>query len=59
MYPLADKVTLGVEAILENLLDDGANNATGQPVTSKQEVKTQAILRHGGAYHYRRSCKNL
>jgi general secretion pathway protein D len=42
-----DKVTLDVEAILENLLDDGSNNATGQPVTSKQEVKTQAILRHG------------
>ncbi|MDF1883049.1 hypothetical protein JHD49_03770 [Sulfurimonas sp. SAG-AH-194-C21] len=42
-----DKVTLDAEAILENLLDDGSNNATGQPVTSKQEVKTQAILRHG------------
>jgi general secretion pathway protein D len=43
----ADKVSLTVEAILENVLDDGSNNATGQPVTSKQEVKTQAILRHG------------
>ncbi len=43
----SDKVTLDVEAILENVLDDGSNNATGQPVTSKQEVKTQAILRHG------------
>ena len=42
-----EKVTLDVEAILENVLDDGANNATGQPVTSKQEVKTQAILGHG------------
>ncbi len=42
-----DKVTLDVEAILENVLDDGSNNETGQPVTSKQEVKTQAILRHG------------
>ena len=42
-----DKVTLDVEAILENVLDDGSNNASGQPVTSKQEVKTQAILRHG------------
>jgi len=42
-----DKVTLDVEAILENVVDDGTNNATGQPVTSKQEVKTQAILRHG------------
>ncbi|MBU0720375.1 type II and III secretion system protein:NolW [bacterium] len=42
-----DKVTLDVETILENVTDDGSNNATGQPVTSKQEVKTQAILRHG------------
>ncbi len=42
-----DKVTLDIEAILENVLDDGSNNATGQPVTSKQEVKTQAILGHG------------
>lgn len=43
----ADKVTLDIETILENVLDDGSNNGTGQPVTSKQEVKTQAILRHG------------
>ncbi|MBU1659430.1 type II secretion system secretin GspD [bacterium] len=42
-----DKVTLDVETILENVLDDGSSNATGQPVTSKQNVKTQAILRHG------------
>ena len=42
-----DKVTLDVEAILENIIDDGKNNTTGQPITSKQEVKTQAILRHG------------
>ena len=42
-----DKVTLDVAAILENVVDDGTNNATGQPVTSKQEVKTQTILRHG------------
>jgi len=42
-----EKVTLDVETILENVLDDGSNNATGQPVTSKQEVKTQAILGHG------------
>lgn len=41
-----DKVTLKVEAILENVLDDGRNNGTGQPITSKQEVKTQVILRH-------------
>lgn len=38
------KVTLDVEAVLENIL---ASDANGQPVTSKQEVKTQAILRHG------------
>ncbi len=42
-----DKVTLDVEVILENVLDDGSNNASGQPVTSKQEVKTEAILSHG------------
>jgi len=42
-----DKVTLDVEVILENVIDDGSKNASGQPVTSKQEVKTQAILRHG------------
>ncbi len=42
-----DKVTLDVEVVLESVIDDGSNNATGQPVTSKQEVKTQAILRHG------------
>ncbi len=42
-----DKVTLDVEAILENIVDDGSNSEGGQPVTSKQEVKTQAILRHG------------
>lgn len=43
----SDKVTLDVEAVLENVLDDGSNNESGQPITSKQEVKTQAILRHG------------
>lgn len=42
-----DKVTLDIEVSLENVLDDGSNSASGQPVTSKQEVKTQAILRHG------------
>ncbi|MBL0687300.1 MAG: hypothetical protein JJV94_05700 [Sulfurospirillum sp.] len=42
-----DKVTLDIETVLENILDDGSKNATGQPVTSKQEVKTQAILLHG------------
>ena len=60
-----DKVTLDVEVILENILDDGANNATNQPVTSKQEVKTQAILRHGESIiigglvkNYNREAKN-
>jgi len=43
----ADKVTLDVQVSLENVIDDGTNNASGQPVTSKQEVMTQAILRHG------------
>jgi len=43
----SDKVTLDVAVSLENVLDDGTNNVSGQPVTSKQEVKTQAILRHG------------
>jgi general secretion pathway protein D len=42
-----DKVTLDVVASLENVLDDGKNNATHQPITSKQEVKTEAILRNG------------
>ena len=45
-----DKVTLDVETILENVVDTGLD-ADGQPIrqptTSKQEVKTQAILRHG------------
>lgn len=42
-----EKVTLEVSVKLENVTDDGSNNATGQPVTSKQEIKTQTILRHG------------
>ncbi len=45
-----DKVTLDVETVLENVIDTGLD-ANGQPIrqptTSKQEVKTQAILRHG------------
>lgn len=41
-----DKVTLEVETILESI-DSLGNSATGeQPITSKQEVKTQVILRH-------------
>jgi general secretion pathway protein D len=43
----SDKVTLDVSIVLENVTDDGSNNATGQPVTTKQEVKTETILRHG------------
>ena len=39
-----DKVTLDVSVVLENLL---SKDSTGQPVTSKQEVKTEAILRNG------------
>ncbi len=39
-----DKVTLDAEAILENVLSVDVN---GQPVTTKQSVLTQAILRHG------------
>ncbi|MEN8147183.1 MAG: secretin N-terminal domain-containing protein [Campylobacterota bacterium] len=41
----ADKVTLDVETILENVLPVTDTNA--QPVTTKQTVVTQAILRHG------------
>lgn len=39
-----DKVTLDAEAVLENVLTVDAN---GQPVTTKQSVLTEAILRHG------------
>lgn len=44
-----DKVTLDVETILETVTDNGLDGGVPvrQPVTSKQEVKTQAILRHG------------
>lgn len=40
----SDKVTLNVEAILENII---GSETADRPVTTKQEVKTQAILRHG------------
>ena len=40
-----DKVTLDAETILENILPSLDTN--GQPVTTKQTVLTQAILRHG------------
>ena len=39
-----DKVTLNVEAILENII---GSETADRPVTTKQEVKTQAILGHG------------
>ena len=45
-----DKVTLDVEANLGNVVDTGLNakgTPVRQPTTSKQVVKTQAILRHG------------
>ncbi len=40
----SDKVTIDAEAVLENVLLVDQN---GQPVTTKQSVITQAILRHG------------
>ncbi|NOQ30091.1 MAG: hypothetical protein GQ570_03105 [Helicobacteraceae bacterium] len=40
-----DKVTLDVTATLENYL--GTDPASNQPITSKQKVVTQTILRHG------------
>ncbi len=40
-----DKVTLDVESVLENVIPVADTN--GQPVTTKQTVTTQAILRHG------------
>jgi general secretion pathway protein D len=45
----SDKVSLDVEAILENITDNGLSGGipVRQPETAKQEVKTQAILRHG------------
>jgi len=45
----SEKVTLDVETILENVTDDGLIGGipVRQPETSKQEIKTQAILRHG------------
>ena len=40
-----EKVTLDVEAVLENII--AIDQASRQPITSKQKVKTEAILRHG------------
>jgi len=39
-----EKVTLDVETILENVL---GNDSQNQPITTKQNVTTQSILRHG------------
>ncbi len=39
-----EKVTLDVEAVLENVIGSDAND---QPITTKQNVVTQSILRHG------------
>jgi len=39
-----DKVTLAVETVLENIIDVDDNN---QPITTKQTVITESILRHG------------
>ena len=44
-----DKVTLDVESILGNILDNGLNNATHQPITSKEDVKTQVIVHNGAS----------
>ena len=37
-------MTLDVETVLENVL---GNDVSGQPITTKQNVVTQSILRHG------------
>jgi len=42
-----DKVTLEVETSLESVITQGNAETGEQPVTSKEEVKTQAILGHG------------
>ncbi len=39
-----DKVTLEVETVLENVIGVDENN---QPITTKQTVNTESILRHG------------
>ncbi|MDX1296140.1 MAG: type II and III secretion system protein, partial [Sulfurimonadaceae bacterium] len=40
-----EKVTLDVETVLENVIGNDA--VTQQPITTKQNVLTQSILRHG------------
>jgi general secretion pathway protein D len=42
-----NKLTIDISITLENIIDDGSSNATGQPVTTKQDINTKAILRHG------------
>jgi len=39
-----DKVTLKAETILENII---GVSESGHPISTKQEIKTEAILRHG------------
>jgi type II secretory pathway component GspD/PulD (secretin) len=39
------KLTLSIDAVLENILPSVDTN--NQPITSKQQLKTEAILRHG------------
>jgi type II secretory pathway component GspD/PulD (secretin) len=40
-----EKLTLSIDAVLENVLP--VLDANGQPMTSKQQIKTDAILHHG------------
>lgn len=40
-----DKLTLSIDAVLENVLPSVDSN--NQPVTSKQQIKTDSILHHG------------
>lgn len=40
-----DKLTLSIDAILENILPNVDSN--NQPITSKQQIKTDSILHHG------------
>lgn len=40
-----DKLTLSIDAVLENILP--VLDSNNQPVTSKQQIKTDSILHHG------------
>ncbi len=44
-----DKVTLDVESILGNVLNNGSTNTANQPVTFKEDVKTQVIVHNGAS----------